>query len=55
MAKKKGKRRIITLESTESKHRTYSTTKNVENTPDRLELKKYDPTLRKKVTYKEVK
>jgi large subunit ribosomal protein L33 len=55
MAKKKGKRRIITLESTESKHRTYATFKNVDNTPDRLELKKYDPKLRKRVVYKEVK
>lgn len=55
MARKKGKRRIITLESTKSKHRTYSTEKNVDNTPDRIELRKYDPMLRKVVKYKEIK
>ncbi len=55
MAKKKGKRRLVTLESTKSKHRTYATEKNVDNTPDRIELKKYDPLLRKHVLYKEIK
>ena len=55
MAKKKGKRRIITLESVETGHRTYSTEKNVDNSPDRLELRKYHPKLRKHLTYREVK
>ena len=55
MAKKKGKRRIVTLECTETKHRTYSSEKNFENTPDRLEIKKYNPLVRRHTTYKEVK
>ena len=53
MAKKKN-RQIITLESTESKYRT-TTVKNPKNTTSRLELKKYDPTIRKHVMFKEKK
>jgi large subunit ribosomal protein L33 len=53
MAKKKS-RQIITLESTESKFRT-TTVKNPKNTTSRLELMKYDPTLRKHVMFKEKK
>jgi len=33
----------------------YTTTKNKRNVPDKLELKKYDPVVRKHVTYKEAK
>jgi large subunit ribosomal protein L33 len=51
---KKGKRHHIILESTESGH-AYHTTKNKENTKDKLEIKKYDPVLRKHATYKEKK
>ncbi|GIW21781.1 MAG: 50S ribosomal protein L33 [Candidatus Sericytochromatia bacterium] len=51
---KAGARVIITLQSTESKHR-YTTEKNKRNDPDRLEIKKYDPTLNKHVIYKETK
>lgn len=51
---KPGARVVITLQSTESKHR-YTTMKNKRNTPDRIEIKKYDPTLDKHVTYKETK
>lgn len=34
-------RQKITLECTECKNRNYSTTKNSQNTRDRLELKKF--------------
>ena len=33
----------------------YTTTKNKRNTPDKMEMKKYDPVVRKYVTYKEGK
>lgn len=55
MAKKGGKRKILGLVSAESGNRTYYTKKNTQNTPDKLELKKYDPILRKHVLYVETK
>ncbi len=51
---KAGNRVQVKLKSTESPHKYY-TTKNKRNTPDRLELKKYDPVLRKQVTYRDEK
>ena len=33
----------------------YTTTKNKRTTPDKLELKKYDPVVRKHVVYREEK
>ncbi len=33
----------------------YTTTKNKRNVPDKIELMKYDPTIRKHVMYKEHK
>lgn len=51
---KNQKRLTIKLKSTESSH-MYSSRKNKSNTPGRIELKKYDPTLRKHVVYKEAK
>jgi large subunit ribosomal protein L33 len=33
----------------------YTTDKNKRNTPDKLEFKKYDPVVRKHVTYTEAK
>lgn len=54
MAKKTGNRVIIRLRSTESPY-TYSTTKNKRNTTDRLQLKKYDPVLKKHVLFKETR
>lgn len=33
----------------------YTTTKNKRTTPDKLELKKYDPVARKHVIYKEAR
>jgi large subunit ribosomal protein L33 len=47
-------REIIKLKSTESKA-IYWSTKNKKKTTGRLELKKYDPTLRKHVIFKEAK
>ncbi|RAP26975.1 50S ribosomal protein L33 [Candidatus Marinamargulisbacteria bacterium SCGC AG-343-D04] len=51
---KKGNRHHIILESSESGH-SYHSTKNKQNTPDRIEVTKYDPVLRKHVSYKEKK
>jgi len=33
----------------------YTTTKNKKNQPDKIEIKKYDPVVRKHVIYKESK
>ena len=54
MAKKKGARILVKLKSTESGHQ-YVTQKNRRNDPQRLELRKYDPMVRKHVIYKETK
>lgn len=53
---KKGPREVIKLKSTdpESKEMIW-THKNKRNTPDRLELKKFDKKLRKHVVFKEAK
>lgn len=51
---KKGNRQIIKLKSSQSSH-FYSTFKNKVNTTGRLELKKYDPVVRRHVMYKEEK
>ncbi len=51
---KSGPRVHVKMRSTESPHR-YHTEKNKRNSPDRLELRKYDPVLRKHVVYKEEK
>ena len=62
MAKKtKEARQQVILECTEQKASgvpgmsRYITTKNRNNTPDRLELKKYNPYLKKMTIHKEVK
>lgn len=47
-------RETIRMKSTESAH-VYSTKKNKRNTTEKLEMKKYDPLVRKHVLYKEVK
>ncbi|RME63369.1 MAG: 50S ribosomal protein L33 [Caldilineae bacterium] len=51
---KKGPRVLVKLRSTESNH-MYLTTKNRRNDTQRLELRKYDPTLRKHVIYRETR
>ena len=62
MAKKtKEARQQVILECTEQKASgvpgmsRYITTKSRKNTPDRLELKKYNPYLKKMTIHKEVK
>jgi large subunit ribosomal protein L33 len=51
----KGVNRItVKLRSTESAY-TYTTKKNKRNTTERLQLKKYDPVVRKHVLFKETK
>lgn len=54
MARKKKDRSQVRLVSTESSH-VYYTQKNRKNNNSRLELKKYDPTLRRHVLYRESK
>ena len=49
------KRKIIGMISETSGHRTYYTTKNTINTPDKLRLRKYDPIIRKHAIYVETK
>lgn len=62
MAKKsKGNRIQVILECTEQKETgvpgisRYVTVKNRRNTPDRMELMKYNPYLKKKTLHKEIK
>ena len=58
---KKGNRLQVILECTE--HKTtgvagtsrYITTKNKKNTPDRLEIKKFNPILKRVTVHKEIK
>ena len=58
---KKGNRIQVILECTE--HKTsgvsgtsrYITTKNTKNTPDRLEIKKFNPILKRVTVHKEIK
>jgi len=47
------KRPIIKLRSTAVSGFTYVTTKNKTNTRERIEIKKYDPVVRKHVIFKE--
>lgn len=46
---------IISLECAECKRKNYTTTKNKNNDPNRLELKKYCPWCKKHTPHKEVK
>ena len=48
-------RTIIQLACTECKRRNYSTTKNKQKQPDRLEVKKYCPFDRKHTIHRETK
>ncbi|MDX1932093.1 MAG: 50S ribosomal protein L33 [Capsulimonadales bacterium] len=54
MAKGNENRIFIKMKSTESTY-TYTTVKNKKNDKERLELKKYDPIVRKHVPFKESK
>ena len=59
--KAKGNRVQVILECTEMKNSgqpgtsRYVTTKNGKNTPDRMELMKYNPILKKMTLHKEIK
>jgi len=55
VAKKGDKRKIIGLVSEESGERIYYTTKNTQNTQEKLSLRKYSPKLRKQVVFTETK
>jgi large subunit ribosomal protein L33 len=55
VAKKGDKRKIIGLVSEESGERIYYTSKNMQNTTEKLSLKKYSPKLRKHVVFTETK
>lgn len=62
MAKKSKDQRVqVILECTEHKKSgvpgtsRYITTKNKKNSPDRMELKKYNPILKKMTVHKEIK
>jgi large subunit ribosomal protein L33 len=46
-------RPVIKLRSTAGTGYTYVTRKNRRNTPDRLTLRKYDPTIRRHVLFRE--
>ena len=58
---KKGKRVQVILECTEHKETgmagtsRYITTKNKKNTPDRMEIKKFNPVLKRMTVHKEIK
>ena len=60
-SKKKGDRVLVILECTEMKESglpgtsRYVTTKNRKNTPERMELKKYNPILKRMTVHKEIK
>jgi len=51
---KKGNRVLVKLRSTESGH-IYYTQKNRRNATQRLELRRYDPLVRRHVIYRETK
>ncbi len=55
MAKKKADRTVVTLECTETGDRNYTTEKNKRNDPQRLELCKYSPRLRKVTLHRETR
>lgn len=51
----KSARDKIRLTSTAGTGHFYTTDKNKKNTPEKMEMKKYDPVVRKHVLYKEAK
>jgi len=48
-------REKIKLVSSSKTGHYYTTTKNKKNMPDKIEIKKFDPVVRKHVIYKEAK
>ncbi len=55
MAKKNTKRKLVGLVSTLTGHRSYYTTKNTQNTTEKISIKKYDPIARVHALYTETK
>jgi large subunit ribosomal protein L33 len=55
MAKKNTKRKLVGLVSELTGNRTYYTTKNTQNTTEKISLKKYDPVARTHAVYTETK
>ena len=55
MAKKGEKRKIVGLIAEETGERIYYTSKNMQNTTEKLALKKYSPKLRKHIIFTETK
>ena len=51
----KGGREKIKLESSAGTGHFYTTDKNKRNMPEKMEIKKFDPVVRKHVIYKETK
>ncbi|MDH5182149.1 MAG: 50S ribosomal protein L33 [Gammaproteobacteria bacterium] len=51
----KGAREKIRLVSSAGTGHFYTTTKNKRNMPEKMEIKKFDPVVRKHVAYKEAK
>jgi large subunit ribosomal protein L33 len=48
-------RELIKLVSSAKTGHYYTTTKNKRSMPEKMEIKKYDPTIRQHVMYKEAK
>ena len=48
-------REIIHLQCQDCKRKNYSTTKNKRTKPEKMEIMKFDPKVRKHVAYKETK
>ena len=48
-------RELIRLVSSAGTGHFYTTDKNKRTTPDKIEMKKFDPTIRKHVMYKDAK
>lgn len=55
MARKTDVRTAVTLRSSAGTGATYRTTKNRQNTPDRLVMRKYDPKVRTVVEFREAR
>lgn len=55
MARRDAKRVTVTLRSTEGTGSTYTTTKNRTTQRGRMELRKYDPKLRRVVVFRETR
>lgn len=55
MAKKNQKRKVVGLVCEETGLRLYYTRKNTQNTPEKLSFLKYNPSLRRRTRFTEVK